>query len=96
MIPAPRITPSIVPPTPVVLTLYVYHYMVIEEPIGALLNYIPIAWFHSPHQWLVDLPLTIALAALSWHLFESPILSFKTRFAYTPPARDLGPLAPSM
>ncbi|MGZ8218733.1 acyltransferase family protein [Methylomagnum sp.] len=63
--------------------LYVYHIPVLQGPIGVAVHGFlglndPVAW----RAWLVDLPITIGIAALSWRLFEQPILRLKERFAY--------------
>ena len=60
---------------------YIFHLFAIQENarvINALhLNALPVR-----SRSLVALAVTILAAIASWHLFESPILSIKSRFAY--------------
>lgn len=67
--------------------IYIYHLPVqwmITSKASGWLNGLP--WFIPPSAVL--LVATIALAALSWHFFESPINRLKRRFPYRGPKAD--------
>ena len=68
--------------------IYMYHYMIYWALDGAGSR------FDDKAPWPLDvlkIAATIALAALSWHLIERPILGWKDRFRYGPerPAKRL-------
>jgi peptidoglycan/LPS O-acetylase OafA/YrhL len=66
--------------------IYVYHYLV-PLPLLALFS-----WFGIPYRvpsltnFVLSTLLTVAVASLSWHLFELPINNLKRRFEYSPVA----------
>ena len=71
---------------------YSYGLYVIHHPLRQLFEYLfpPItlaAWFHSPGLGaaaftLLSVTLSLGMAMLSFHLFESPLLSLKRHFEY--------------
>ncbi len=66
--------------------LYVYHLLVLHGPIGAVFHrWLGIDRLETWQALLFDLPLTIAVAALSWHFFEKPLLRLKDYFRFESP-----------
>jgi peptidoglycan/LPS O-acetylase OafA/YrhL len=63
--------------------LYVYHVFVIAGPINQLWEHL--AWTKSISHWLFELPITIAIASVSYYVLELPFLRLKDRFAPKPP-----------
>ncbi|MGC8639133.1 MAG: acyltransferase family protein [Isosphaeraceae bacterium] len=61
--------------------LYVYHHIIIKVWENLALHY---GWPDNPIVELCKLGASIALAILSWHLVERPILALKKLFRYQP------------
>lgn len=63
--------------------MYVYHFpwdrMFYERVLVRAYGFADDFWMH----FFVVLTLTVLTASLSWHLIESPLLKFKSRFPYT-------------
>lgn len=63
--------------------LYVYHIPVMQGPIGTIIHgSFGFGESETWRAWLIDLPVTIAVAAFSWQLFEQPVMRLRERFAY--------------
>jgi peptidoglycan/LPS O-acetylase OafA/YrhL len=81
--------------------LYVYHHLVIGEVrrSGFRASHHEVLGSQLPAQGLyvlVAFCITFAIAALSWHLFEEPILRLKNRFPYARAPVRAGAAAPAV
>lgn len=65
-----------------VLHVYAIHYVYSRTPGGPLIGDLAVTSIPAGARAPVALALSIALAMVSWHLFESPILALKSRFPY--------------
>lgn len=61
--------------------VYVYHNLV----ASVLGEWLPLVGHQGLMRLLVDAPVTIALASLSWHALEQPVNAFKRHFPYPGP-----------
>ena len=71
--------------------LYLYHLPIMYAVEGAFRKFAHYRTTFGPERpfsrTVLELAITLAVAALSWHLIEKPFLALKDRFKYTPRSR---------